>query len=76
MAFKPSLVGRALSAYNLIVFAGVFVVQWGIGLLIDAFKALGMSDIDSFQAAMGVFLCCCIASYAWFIRGKADNSHQ
>ena len=73
MAFKPSLVGRALSAYNLMIFAGVFVVQWGVGLLIDAFKALGMSEIVSFQAAMGVFLCCCIASYAWFIRGKADN---
>ncbi len=76
MAFKPSLVGRALSAYNLMIFAGVFVVQWGIGLLIDAFKDHGMPEIASFQAAMGVFLCCCIASYAWFIRGRADNSHQ
>jgi len=74
MAFKPSLVGRALSAYNLMIFSGVFVVQWGIGLLIDAFKAVGVSEIASFQAAMGVFLCCSLASYAWFIRGKADNS--
>jgi MFS family permease len=76
MAFKPSLVGRALSAYNLMIFSGVFVVQWGIGLLIDAFKAVGMSEIASFQAAMGVFLCCSLASYAWFIRGKADNSQS
>lgn len=76
MAFNPSLVGRALSAYNLMIFAGVFVVQWGIGLLIDAFKAVGVSEIASFQAAMGVFLCCAIASYAWFVRGKADNSPQ
>lgn len=74
MAFKSSLVGRALSAYNLMIFAGVFVVQWGIGLLIDAFKAVGVSEIASFQAAMGVFLCCSLASYAWFIRVKADNS--
>jgi MFS family permease len=76
MAFKPSLVGRALSAYNLMIFSGVFVVQWGIGLLIDAFKALGVSEIASFQAAMGVFLCCSLASYAWFIIGKADNSQS
>ncbi len=76
MAFKPSLVGRALSAYNLMIFSGVFVVQWGIGLLIDAFKAVGLSEIASFQAAMSVFLCCSLASYAWFLRGKADNSHQ
>ena len=74
MAFPASLVGRALSAFNLMIFAGVFVVQWGIGLLIDAFKALGLSDVASFQASMGVFLCCCLASYAWFLRGKADNS--
>ena len=76
MAFPASLVGRALSAFNLMIFAGVFVVQWGIGLLIDAFKALGLSEVASFQASMGVFLCCCLASYAWFLRGKADNSPQ
>jgi len=76
MAFKPSLVGRALSAYNLMIFSGVFCVQWGIGLLIDAFKAVGLTEVASFQAAMGGFLCCCLASYVWFIRGKADNSHQ
>ncbi len=76
MAFKPSLVGRALSAYNLMIFSGVFVVQWGIGLLIDVFKAAGLSEISSFQAALSVFLCCSLASYAWFLRGKADNSNQ
>jgi hypothetical protein len=76
MAFAPSLAGRALSAYNLVIFAGIFVVQWGIGLLIDAFQAAGMTQVGSFQAAMGVFLCCCIASYAYFVRVKADNSPQ
>ncbi len=76
MAFKPSLVGRALSAFNLMIFSGVFVVQWGIGLLIDAFQAAGLSEAASFQAAMAFFLCCSMASYAWFLRGKADNSHQ
>jgi len=74
MAFKPTLAGRALSAYNLIIFAGVFVVQWGIGLLIDVFKVAGLSNVASFHASLGVFLCCCLASYVWFIRAKADNS--
>ncbi len=76
MAFKPSLVGRALSAFNLMIFSGVFVVQWGIGLLIDGFKAVGFSEVASFQASLGVYLCCAMASYAWFLRGKADNSIQ
>jgi MFS family permease len=68
MAFAPALAGRALSAYNLMIFAGVFIVQWGIGLLIDAFAAAGLAQVASFQAAMTVFLVFCIASYAWFVR--------
>ena len=76
MAFRASLAGRALSAYNLLIFVGVFVVQWGIGLLIDAFAALGLAQVASFQTAMGVFLCCCIASYGYFISVKADNWPQ
>jgi MFS family permease len=73
MAFKPALAGRALSAFNLVIFAGVFTVQWGIGLLVDAFAALGLAQIASFQAAFSVFLCCCVAAYAYFLVVKADN---
>jgi MFS family permease len=67
MAFAPALAGRALSAYNLMIFVGVFTVQWGIGLLIDAFAAAGLPQVAAFQAAMAVFLCCALASYAWFV---------
>jgi MFS family permease len=73
MAFPPALAGRALSGYNLAIFSGVFVVQWGIGLLVDGFGAMGLSTATSFQAAMAVFLLCCVAAYAWFIWSKPDN---
>ncbi|MES2283634.1 MAG: MFS transporter [Pseudomonadota bacterium] len=76
LAFRPALAGRALSAYNLGIFGGVFVVQWGLGLLIDAFAGLGWGTVASFQGAMAVFLCCCIASYAYFVSVTADNSPQ
>jgi hypothetical protein len=76
MAFAPSVAGRALSAYNLMIFAGVFVVQWGIGLLVDAFKRAGLTEVASFQGAMTVFLCACLAAYAYFVKVKADNSPQ
>lgn len=72
MAFPQVLAGRALTAYNLVIFAGVFVMQWGIGLLIDVFQAMGLGDVASFQAALAVFLCCCLASYAFFHGAKAD----
>ena len=76
MAFKPALAGRALSGFNLVIFSGVFTVQWGIGLLIDAFGAMGLARVASFQAAFGVYLCCGIAAYAYFLYVKVDNSEQ
>lgn len=71
MAFPSELTGRALSAYNLVIFAGVFAVQWGIGLLLDAFKALGMSELIAYQAAFGVYGLACVASYLVACRAKA-----
>ena len=73
MAFPSQLAGRALSAYNLVIFAGVFVVQWGIGLLIDGFKAAGLAEVAAFQAAFGVFMASCIASYGYFLSAKPHN---
>jgi predicted MFS family arabinose efflux permease len=75
MAFAPTAAGRALSAYNLVIFAGVFVIQWGIGLLIDGFAAAGLAEVASFRAAMAVFLGCSVMSYGYFMLAK-DNSRQ
>lgn len=73
MAFPSALAGRALSAYNLVIFAGVFSVQWGVGLAIDGFKVMGLGQIQAYQAALGVFLGCCVASYAHFLQAKSHN---
>jgi predicted MFS family arabinose efflux permease len=67
-AFEASLAGRALSAYNLVIFAGVFCVQWGIGLIIDALRALGWSPVAAYQAAFTLFALCCTGAYLWFLR--------
>ena len=76
MAFRASLAGRALSGYNLVIFSGIFVVQWGIGLLVDGFQASGWGTVASFQGAMAVLLCCCVASYLYFVFVKVDNPEQ
>lgn len=73
MAFPSALAGRALSAYNLVIFAGVFSVQWGVGLAIEGFKLLGLGQIQAYQAAMSVFLACCVASYLHFLQAKSHN---
>ena len=50
----------------------MFVVQWSVGLLIDAFKRLGSAEPQAFQLALGVFFVCCLASYAYFVKHKSD----
>lgn len=75
MEFPPALAGRALSAYNLVIFGGVFVVQWSIGLLIDGFLAAGLGEVAAFRSAMAVFLACNLLSYGYFRLAK-DNSGQ
>jgi predicted MFS family arabinose efflux permease len=76
MAFPAALAGRALSAYNLVIFLGVFVVQWGVGLSVDGFKRLGLGEIASFQCAMAAFLLCSVASYGYFLLAKPHNQAQ
>jgi MFS family permease len=72
MAFPPALAGRALSAYNLVIFAGVFIVQWSIGLIVDLFAAMGWGTVASFRGAMAAFLASCVFGYGWFVL-RGDN---
>ena len=77
MVFPPALAGRALSAYNLVIFFGVFVVQWGIGLAIDGFQAAGLAEATAFRAAMAAFLALSVMSYGYFLAGgKSHNRDQ
>lgn len=73
MALPAALAGRALSAYNLVVFLGVFVVQWGVGVLIDLFARAGFGPLASFRGALGVFLAGCILSYLYFLWAPPHN---
>ena len=70
-AFPAAAAGRALSAFNLVIFLGVFCVQWGIGLTIDALTGLGWPRTTAFRAAFGLFAVASTLSYAWFMwRGR------
>lgn len=73
LAFSPALAGRALAVYNLVIFSGVLVVQWGMGLAIDGLKAMGLEEIAAFQGSMGLFLMCCLTAYLYFLPAKSHN---
>jgi hypothetical protein len=70
MAFPAALAGRALSAYNLVIFAGVFAVQWGIGLLLDVLKSQGLTEVLAYQATFGVFGVASVVAYLVACRAK------
>jgi predicted MFS family arabinose efflux permease len=74
-AFPPAAAGRALSAFNLVIFAGVFCVQWGIGLAIDALVASGLARADAMRAAFALFGVAGALAYAWFL-WRRDNRLQ
>jgi MFS family permease len=71
--FPPALAGRALSAFNLVIFSGVFCVQWGIGLAIDALTTRGWAQPDAFRAAFALFGVCAAAAYAWFLLWRGER---
>ena len=70
MAFPAELAGRALTAYNLVVFCGVFAVQWGMGLAIEALRARDWSETAAYQGALSAFALCYVLSYLYFLLAK------
>lgn len=73
LAFASHMAGRALAAFNLVIFSEIFVVQWGIGLLIDSFGAMGMAKTVVYQAAFGVYGLCCFGAYLFFCMQRSHN---
>jgi predicted MFS family arabinose efflux permease len=52
LTYPVSLSGRVLSAFNFLTFAGAFAFQWGMGVVIDAFQAGGMTTPQAFRATL------------------------
>lgn len=73
-AFAAHLAGRALSAFNLVIFSGVFCVQWGVGLMVDGFRSHGWAEPDAFRAAMSILGLCCLGAYGWFVHRRPQRS--
>jgi predicted MFS family arabinose efflux permease len=65
--FPSHAAGRALSAYNLVLFVGIFVVQWGLGALIDRFTAFGWDSVAAFRGALAVLWLLSVGAYLWYL---------
>jgi MFS family permease len=56
MQFSDEQSGRALAAYNLLIFVGAFFSQWLFGVLIDYLKTM-VQEPEAFRGSMLVFVC-------------------
>ena len=74
LSFPAALAGRANTAYNLLLFIGAFGVQWGMGLLIDAFKLRGASPAGAMQAAFALCLALQAAALLAFVLNRAKRA--
>ena len=67
LAFSGYSAGKALTSFNLLIFAGTFIMQWLMGFVIDITKSFGHSEITAFQSAFSVFLVLSLVSYLFFL---------
>jgi MFS family permease len=68
LAFPTALVGRANSAFNLTLFVGAFSLQWGIGVLLDWFVALGWRNAEAMRMAFACYVLLQVFTLWQFLR--------
>jgi MFS family permease len=73
LSFPSSLAGRANSAYNLLLFIGAFLAQWGIGVLIDLFVVNGATPQLAMRAAFAVCLALQAVALLAFVSNRAQH---
>ena len=63
---KPAEAGRAIAFFNLLLFVGVFIWQWGFGLLVSAMSpTFGVTQ--SYQIALGSLAAFSVVGYWVFL---------
>ena len=72
LSFPTSLAGKSLTSFNLLIFVGTFIMQWGIGLVIDFCQFLGKEEVQSFKISFTVYLIICIFSYLYFLMNNKN----
>ena len=65
--FPASHSGRVSTTYNITIFIGAFIIQWGIGSLVDIGSNLELSTKYSYSLALGIYLIIQLIGYIWFL---------
>ncbi len=73
--FASELAARANTALNVLMFAGSFSTQWGIGLIVDAARGgLGYDTASGLRLAFATMLALDVVALAWFALGWREHA--
>jgi predicted MFS family arabinose efflux permease len=76
-AFPVSMAGRAITALNLMVFVASFLIQWGIGIVINLYPTGGGSYApQGYALAFGATTVLQTAALVWFFRRMSRGAQQ
>ncbi len=68
-AFPVSMAGRATTALNLLIFVASFLVQWGVGIIVNQYPAGdGRYAPEGYALAFGVTTVLQVLGLVWFFR--------
>jgi len=73
--FGAGAAGRAQTTANLLLFATAWALQWGIGVVLDQFRANGDGAVDpaGYHWAFGSILALQILAVLWYLRPARPN---
>ena len=66
LEFPSHVAGRVLTTLNLMIFAGTFIVQWGLGVITDLFVTGGFGRAQALTYALLVLAATQWFSLLWF----------
>ncbi len=72
--FPREMFGRVSTSINLMVFLGAFLVQWGIGLVLDLLRSWGWAMPEALKFALAVLLLLQAFSYLPLLGWRAGKS--
>ena len=65
--FPKHFSGRVSTILNFLIFVSAFILQWGIGVIIEMWPPTGSGyDPESYQAAIGALVLLQAAGLAWY----------
>ena len=65
--FPKQIAGRVITAMNLLVFVGAFVLQWGIGVVIDQWSGGGAFSLAGYRVAFAGLVALQAVALLWYL---------